>query len=182
VRLDTKAELDIARERLRRRDPELLASFILSLAQDSGPVGEQVRTFILGDDVVKATESLRERIRALEGLSESSHRHSLGQDIGQRLQFILEAIESLVLPAEPHRAFALLAELFESDGRAMEACGEHHWAVECAFERAAAMMNEASKEMPVAEVVATVTRLMAVDSYGLREGLGTVLALRTEAR
>jgi hypothetical protein len=35
-------------ERLRGRDPESLAAFIVSLAQDSGPIGEQVPTFIVG--------------------------------------------------------------------------------------------------------------------------------------
>jgi len=37
-----------ALERSRQRDPALLTAFIVSLAQDSGPIGEQVRTFIAG--------------------------------------------------------------------------------------------------------------------------------------
>ena len=40
----TKADFARALERLRGRDPESLAAFIVSLAQDSGPIGEQVRT------------------------------------------------------------------------------------------------------------------------------------------
>jgi predicted proteasome-type protease len=42
-----------ALERLRRRDPESMTTFIGSLAQGSGLVGEQVRTFIGRDDVAE---------------------------------------------------------------------------------------------------------------------------------
>jgi hypothetical protein len=41
----TKADFARALERLKRRHSESLAAFIMSLAQDSGPIGEQVRTF-----------------------------------------------------------------------------------------------------------------------------------------
>ena len=51
--IETKADFTRALERLRRRDVVSLAAFILSLAQDSGPVGEQVRTFISGDDLAE---------------------------------------------------------------------------------------------------------------------------------
>jgi hypothetical protein len=44
--METKEQFANALERLRRRDSESLAGFILWLAQDSGPVGEQVPTFI----------------------------------------------------------------------------------------------------------------------------------------
>jgi hypothetical protein len=48
VKLETKADFEAALARLRRRAPDELAAFILSLAQHSGPVGDQVRTFIVG--------------------------------------------------------------------------------------------------------------------------------------
>jgi hypothetical protein len=63
--ISTKADFARALERLRGRDPESLAAFIVSLAQDSGPIGEQVRTFIVGDDVAETVESLRARIGSL---------------------------------------------------------------------------------------------------------------------
>ena len=175
LRLESKADFESARARLRRRDPEAMAAFILSLAQVEGPVGEQVRTFIVGDDVAEAAESLRQRLRSLESPSEYHHRHALGEGIGQSLQFILDSIETLVLPTEPRTAFSLLVEFFEADGRAMEECGEHHWEVACAFERAAAMMAEAAKAMPTMEVASEMSRLMSVDAYGLRRGLGVVV-------
>ena len=81
--LETKASFESALARLRRRDPEAMAAFILSLAQVDGAVGEQVRTFIVGDDVTEAGESLRQRLRSLESPSEYHHRHALGEGIGQ---------------------------------------------------------------------------------------------------
>ena len=54
VMIETEVDFARALERLRRRDTGSLAAFILSLAQDSGPVGEQVRTFIVGDVVAEA--------------------------------------------------------------------------------------------------------------------------------
>jgi hypothetical protein len=161
----------MALERLRRRDPGVLAAFILSLAHESGPVGEQVRTFIVGDNIAEVEESLRERIKALEIPTEYEHRHARGRETGASLEFIVESTESLVLPVDPKRAFELLVALFEADGVAMENCGEHDWEVECAFERAARVMAEAAKSLPAADVKEKIAALMAEDSYGVREKL-----------
>jgi hypothetical protein len=95
-------------ERLSRREPKSLAAFIVSLAQDGGPVGEQVRTFVVGDDVDQVSSSIKERIESIEGISEYEYRHRRGAEIGQRLGFILDAIETLVMPVDPRRAFGLL--------------------------------------------------------------------------
>ena len=73
--LSTVEQIELARQRLSKRDPNSLEAFILSLAQDSGPVGEQVRTFIVGDDVVEVAESLRQRLRSFESPPEYHHRH-----------------------------------------------------------------------------------------------------------
>ena len=51
MRIETKEDFERARERLRRRGSGSLAAFVMSLAMEPGPVGEQVRTFIVGDDV-----------------------------------------------------------------------------------------------------------------------------------
>jgi hypothetical protein len=63
--VQTKVDFAHALERLRGRDPESLAAFIVSLAQDTGSIGEQVRTFIVGDDVAETVESVRARIGSL---------------------------------------------------------------------------------------------------------------------
>jgi hypothetical protein len=101
--LSTVEEIELARSRLGKRDPISLVAFILSLAQDSGPVGEQVRTFIVADEMVDVTECLQLRLRSLKSPSEYQHRHALGEGNGQSLQFILDGREILVLPREPRR-------------------------------------------------------------------------------
>jgi hypothetical protein len=88
VRITTKDEFARGLERVRRRDPAVLAAFILSLAEDAGPNGEQVRAFIVGDDVVETAESVRERIRSLRIPTEGAHRHARGKEIGASLQYI----------------------------------------------------------------------------------------------
>jgi hypothetical protein len=174
--ITTKQEFAGALERLRRRDPESLAAFILSLAQDLGPVGEQVRTFIVGDDVAEAVKSVSERIKGLEVPDEYAHRHARGKEMGERLDYIVESIQSLVLSRHPKAAFQLLVAVFESDGVAMENCGEHDWEVECAYQRAAGVMAEAAKALPRAEVEETIGALMTVDGYGVRAGLGAMIS------
>jgi hypothetical protein len=177
VRIETHRDFALALERLRRRDPEALAAFILSLAQESGPVGEQVRTFIVGDDVAETVKSVSERIKGLEIPTEYEHRHARGREMGASLEFIVASIESLVLPVSPKVAFELLVALFEADGVAMENCGEHDWEVECAFQRAAVVMAEAAKSLPAADVAEKIRALVAVDSYGVRERLRMVVSM-----
>ncbi len=169
--------MDFARalERLRRRDTESLAAFILSLAQDSGPVGEQVRTFIVGDVVA---EALRVRIKGLAIPDEYAHRHARGKEIGVSLDFILDAIETLVLPIDPREAFDLLVLFFKADGQTMENCGDHDFEVTCAFKRAAQLIERAATSLPRADVVAALVPLMGDDGYGVRSVLADVIASR----
>ncbi len=174
--ITTKADLARALERLRRRDSESLAAFILSLAQDSGPVGEQVRTFIVGDDVGEAVESIVERIGDLRTPSEYEHRHTRGKEIGEKLAFIVDAIERLVLPVNSKVAFELLVKVFEADHEAMENCGDHEWEAQCAFKRAAELLVKAGKGMPRVEAAAVVKVLVANDGYGVRRALTVLLA------
>jgi hypothetical protein len=178
VKIETKADFARALERLRRRDSESLAAFILSLAQDSGPIGEQVRTFIVGDDVAETVESLRDRIRSLWTPTEYAYRHARGKEIGASLEFIVESIETLVLPVDPRIAFGLLVKLFEADGVAMENCGDHDYEVSCAFERAAELIGQAAQLVPRAEVVAALEPLLDEDGYGVRGQLTELISSR----
>jgi len=173
--IQTSQDLAAAIERLQKREPAVLARFIVSLAQDSGPIGEQVRTFIVGDDLSQTVESLRERIGDMRTPTEYEHRHARGEEIGESMGFIVESIEALVLPVDANAAFQLLVAAFEADGLAMENCGEHHYEVACAFERAAELMARAAKGMPEAEVASKVRELMAVDGYGVRRVLKQVI-------
>ena len=176
--IETKADFARALERLGRRDAESLAAFILSLAQDSGPVGDHVRTFVVGDDVAEAVASIGERIGDLQGATEYAHRHARGKDIGAGLGFILESIETLVLPVDPKAAFKLLVRVFEADAVAMENCGDHDFEVSSAFERATELIGQAAQSMPEAEVVGTLEALLDDDGYGVRGGLAELIASR----
>jgi len=174
--IKTKDDTATAIDRLKRRTPEALAAFIVSLAQDAGPVGEQVRTFIVGDDVESAAEALRERLQSLAVPSEYEQRHARGSEIGTNLEFILDSIETLVMPVDLGKAFELFVAFFEADSIAMENCGDHHWDVQCAFERAAAIMGVAARSVSREKAVAAVETLLASDGYGVRGVLATIIA------
>jgi hypothetical protein len=178
--METKADFTWALERLRRRDAESLAAFILSLAQDVGPIGEQVRTFIVGDDVKETVGSVRERIDNLGTPTEYAHRHARGREIGASLGYVLDSIETLVLPVNPKAAFQLLVKLFEADAVAMENCGDHDFEVSSAFERAAELIGRASRSMPHREVIAALEALLEEDGYGIRGPLAEVIARRED--
>jgi hypothetical protein len=178
----TKADFARALERLKRRHSESLAAFIMSLAQDSGPIGEQVRTFIVGDDVAETVESVQRRIEDLRTPTERDLRYALGREIGERMGFILDSIERLVLPADPKGAFELLVSVFAADAVAMENCGDHHFEVSLAFERAVGLLAEAAQCMPQSEVITVLEPLLNDDGYGVRGPLGEVIATRGEKR
>jgi hypothetical protein len=178
MRIDTNQDLERAIDRLTRRDSKSLATFIVSLAQDTGPVGEQVRTFIIGDDVKETVASIGARIRDLRSPTESENRGQLGQEIGERLEFILESIETLVLPVDPKAAFKLLVKVFEADAVAMENCEDHDFEVGSGFERAAELIGRAAESLPQAEVVAALEALLDDDGYGVRGALAEVIASR----
>jgi hypothetical protein len=173
VRVETNQDLEAAIARLASRTSENLATFIASLAFDSGPIGEQVRTFIVGDNLSETTESLKERILALR---ESHSRHRGDEEVGERLGYILDSIEVLVLPVSPATAFELLVLLIERDGDAMEQCGDDHWSVQMRLETAAKLVAAAMKSLPIREARETLERLVAEDGYGTRRPLADVIA------
>jgi hypothetical protein len=175
MRIETREDLAAALMRLERRSPESLAMFIASLAQDVGPIGEQVRTFIVGDDLVETIASLEERVDALRGPEFREDRDRVGEEVGKRLGYILDAIETLVLPADPRGAFNLMVLLVQGDGDAMECCGDHHDAVASAFERVAGLVEQVARTLPADEVLETLQQLTARDDYGTRRPLAAVV-------
>jgi hypothetical protein len=175
VRIETNQDLQTALTRLASRTPETLATFIASLAFDIGPIGEQVQTFIVGDNLSETTASLKERIEALRG-SRRSHFRRANEEVGERLGYILDSIEALVLPVSPATAFELLVLLIERDGDAMEQCGDDHYSVQTELETAAKLVAAAMKSLPSREARETLERLVAEDGYGTRRPLADVLA------
>jgi hypothetical protein len=180
MRFESREDFERARERLRRRGAESLASFLMTLAGEGGPIGDQVRTFIVGDALSETVESLKVRIGALSTSSDYEHRHSHGQEIGESLNFIVDSIERLVLPTDANAAFELLAALFEADAVAMENCGEHDWQVACAYERAAGVLVQAAQNLPRAPIEERIKKLVEEDQYGVR-GLLKSAFLETKA-
>jgi hypothetical protein len=180
--IETNQELEIAIARLARRTPESLATFIVSLAQDFGPIGEHVRTFIVADDRAETFASLEKRIASLTQPERSDWRHRAGAHVGERLGYILDAIETAVLPADARVAFRLLVLLIESDGRAMEGCGDHHDSVGNAFDRAADLIAQATTSLSNSEVLPALKRLIAEDGYGTRRSLVSVANAVATAR
>jgi hypothetical protein len=177
MRIETNQDLQTAIARLASRTPEMLATFIASLAFDAGPVAEQVRTFIVGDNLSEVTASLKERIDALRGSQRSYSRHRVDEEVGERLGYILSSIETLVLPVSPATAFELLVLLIERGGDAMEQCGDDDWSVQLKLETAANLLATAMKSLvPGREARQTVERLVAEDGYGTRAPPAAVLA------
>jgi hypothetical protein len=127
--ITTHGDVTAAVERLQRRPAAELAAFIVSLAQDAGPVGEQVRTFIVGDDLGETAAALGERIRSLRIPSEYAHRYALGREIGTHLEFILDSIETLVLPVGSVKAFELLVAFFQADSPVFMPPPSPRWSV-----------------------------------------------------
>ena len=162
-------------DRLERRGPEVLAIFIASLALHEGPVGEQVCTFIVGDDLTEAGVQIEGRINSLRR-PESRSRHEFGREVGQRLMFILDAIESLVLAKDSQYAFDLLVLVIQSDGHAMENCGDHHFEVSCAMDRAIQLIARVAPTLPRNVVQGTIHSLAESDGYGTRSKLSALLA------
>lgn len=74
----------------------------------------------------------------------------------------------------------MLVLVLESDGVAMENCGDHDHAVSCAFKRAAGLMAQAARALPSEEVEATLKRLVAEDAYGVRGSLAEQMREFTE--
>lgn len=173
--LETTSDIGRARDRLRQRDSAALVDFIVSLAQAPGPVGDQVRTFIVGDDVAETVKSIDERIAGLSVPSEYDYRHARGQEIGQQLALIADSIASLVLPVDPAAAFELLVAVFKRDAAAMEQCGDHHWDGEVAYRRAAELLAKAAASVPAAAVTEIIRELMADDQFGVRGSLRQVI-------
>lgn len=168
---ETHAKIQRFASRLSSRAPESLARFIASLAVDTGlgtgSLNEHVQTFIVGDNLSEATDSIKERINALR-LSERRHpRCGAWRDMGQRLCYIYDAIETLILPVSPATAFELLILTVERDEDVMMQCSGDTLAVDAGATRAAALLTLAAKSLPSSEVIKTLRQVVA-GNYRLR--------------
>jgi hypothetical protein len=124
--------------------------------------------------------SIKERSDQLRHLRDRSHRQHSGEDVGQRLDALLDAIQTLVLPRNPRGALELLVLLIERDADAMESCGDYHDSIQSAVDRAAGLIAEAAQSQPRHEVQMTLTRLVAEDAFGTRRSLAAVIQAFTQ--
>ena len=168
-------DLETVVARLAVRAPESLAAFIVSLAQAAGPVGEHVRSYLLAEERVELLASLQARMASLAPDSDYEWRHRYGQDVGERLNYLLDTIETLILPAATRDAFDLLVGVVEQDGTAMESCGEHYDSVQVAYERAVDLLRRAVHFVPAQEARLVLGRLLAHDLYGARASLTSII-------
>jgi hypothetical protein len=178
----TNEDRVVAIARLSRRSPESLAAFIASLAHDTGPVGEHVRTFIDADDPAAIVASIEERIDALRPSSRRASRDRAGDDVGQRFEFLVADIETLVLPSDRQSAFRLLVRLIERDGDGLEACDDEGWTVTTAISRACDLVVRAGAALPPDAVLTKLRGLVAGDAYGTRKVLAALVEALAASR
>jgi uncharacterized protein DUF6880 len=158
-------------EQLARRGAHNLARFILTLANDDNGVGAYVRAFVAGDNVADARKLLEAELNTIrEGEREYDYRHRRGDVKLRRVDHLLDAIELVVLPADPRAAFELLTRVIEADGQVAESAGDA-W-IQPTFDRACDLWFAAAKAVPAAEAEQILVRLTASDDYGLRDRLG----------
>jgi len=100
----TPASLEVEEHRagLIQRGADRLAAFIVSLAHAPSGVGDLVRAFITADSPELAIRIVR---NSVEGLRKSErdddYRHRRGFEVVRRVGYVLDAIETIVLPADP---------------------------------------------------------------------------------
>ena len=176
--MPSHSEHQAALTRLMHRTQESLAAFILSLTHHDGPVAEHARTFITGDNLPATIHALHTRIMALRRPPHRDHERRFADNIGQRLDYILDAIESLILPIDTIAAFSLLLMAIESDGPTMESCGDHHDDVSTAIHRAIELIVKIVPNPPPLEALAALTSLATHDDYGTRTPLAQWLNSR----
>ena len=182
MRIQTTADLESAIARLSRRSPESLAAFIASLAHDTGPIGEHVRSFIDANDPLAIVVSLQERIEALRQSNRRDSRNRAGEDVGERFGYLVDAIETTILPSDPRTAFRLLVALIERDGDGMETCEDEGYSITTVIDRACALLARAATSQPTEEVLVTVRRLVADDAYGTRSSLTALVGRMAASR
>ena len=111
MRIESRQDLQAAIERLTSRHTASLAKFIASLAFDTGPIGEQARTFIVGD-LAETTQLLNDRIEALRISSHHHHRRPGIEHDGDAMEQCGD--DGFPIETAVNRATDLLAEAAKS--------------------------------------------------------------------
>lgn len=155
---------------LAARGAEKLARFILTLAHDDNGVGAYVQAFVAGDDTAEAKRLIEAEVGDIgQGEREYEWRHRWGEMLQRRVDHVLDAIELVILPADPRAAFELLTHVIENDDAVAEQSEED--GLQPTFDRACALWLTAARAVPAGEVGPVLARLVGSDDYGLRRRL-----------
>jgi hypothetical protein len=172
--IQTKDQLEQARIALERRSPGELVAFILSLAQASNGIGDYVHAFAVADTPDASADLLRSELSFLQrGEREYDVRHRRSFEFVARVERLLDAIECILLPADPAAAFDLLAQFIESDEQIVDHCIEDDFGASEVFGRACELLLTVARTLPVAVARPVLVRLSADDPCGLRSRLAS---------
>ena len=174
--LETQADVIEATARLARRSPKILATFIVSLAHRAGPVHERVLSFLAADDPAALSACLRAQILRLR----DGHDRPAGDEASDtnaiRLEYVLDAIEQVVLPSDPNEALALLTLAIECDATLLDQATDFDHEVSCAIHRACDLIELVAALLPIESTRATLEQLYACDTHGCREPLVAIIS------
>ena len=110
-------------EQLARRGAQNLARFILTLANDDNGVGAYVRAFVAADNLAEARQLLDAELNAIREAEREYDYPPPRRCAPSGVDHMLDAVELVVLPADPRAAFELLTRVIESDGPVAENAG-----------------------------------------------------------
>jgi NTP pyrophosphatase (non-canonical NTP hydrolase) len=158
-------------ETLAKRGAERLAAFVLKLGQTVDGVEERIEAFLASDDSKSAAQLAARYLTEIKGARRRYHGYEGAQELADRLDQILDIIETAVLPASPSAALDLTVQFIESDGYAFETADDSYGHIGAVFGRACALFADAAKSLPSADTLPIFKRLVASDAYGARGDL-----------
>lgn len=144
--MEMEEEFTGALATLRRRSPEEIGAFIVSLLCNAPPgVRSYVEAFIAASEPAQVATIVRREIGSLRvGEREYDVRHRHGAEILARAGYTVASIERVVLPSDLALARALLSELLEAEQQIGEQCYEEDFGAEELFARVRSLLSATS--------------------------------------
>ena len=145
--MDTEEELTGALAALRRRSPEELSAFIVSLLCGAPPgVRSYVEAFIAAAQPSEVATIVRREISVLRvGEREYDVRHRRSAEIVARAGYTLGIIERVVLPSDVALARELLVELLDAEQQIAEQAYEDDYGTEELFARVRSLLSASTE-------------------------------------
>jgi len=145
--MEPEEELTGALVALRRRSPEELAAFIVSLLWGAPQgVRSYVEAFVAAAEPHQVAAIVRREIGALRvGEREYDVRHRRSAETIARAGYTLGIIERVVLPSDVALARQLLSELLDAEQQIAEQCYEDDFGAEELFTRVRSLLTAATE-------------------------------------